>query len=239
MRAPSRNRSLQHDAAVNALRWPSQGAINNKNSRLLIRSPDSAAALTRHISTLVDPPPVNSLLFMFEPRRWRPPDHGGGSRRIVCYAINEKVQTNVIQYSPSYRLMHTQSAVPPAALQGWVEPLHHCNAELSWRARPKPPNVLGLFPQRSISSINACRKAGQYERCPLPLSRSLCKGKTHAAQAMSSFGECASRQTQCYNVTYKTPIAKQRKGEGRFAYQPFRPHSAQSHVVVLALRSRF
>jgi hypothetical protein len=125
---------------------------------MLIHSLDSAAALMPHISALVDPPPANSLLcpnMKFEPRRWRPPHHGGGSRRIVCYTINEKVQTNVTQYSPSYGLMHTQSAVPPAALQGWVEPLHHWNAELSWRARRKPPNVLGLFPQHSISSINA------------------------------------------------------------------------------------
>jgi hypothetical protein len=153
-----------------------------------------------------------------------------------------------MKHLPSLGLKHTQSAVPAAALHNWAKSLRHWIVKLLQRAHCKSPNARGIFRQLVKKALVKSNRAYQYayKNPPWPPCHLCLRRQIHHrriipfARAQRTRPESLrSRRAQCYNGTYKTPLAKQRKGEGRFAYQAFGPHSPHSRAVVLALRSHF
>ena len=136
-----------HDAANNLRQWTGQEAISEEDTRELLCLPVSTAALAPHMSVLVYPLPAYTLLcpsMELEFRRQKPPDRGGGATWLVCYAVNEKVQTSIVKNLPLRWIVHTPYNVPPA-YQYRAETHHLSNTELDWLARCKPPNTLDTF----------------------------------------------------------------------------------------------
>ncbi|KAF8650112.1 hypothetical protein AX14_008626 [Amanita brunnescens Koide BX004] len=81
-------------------KWPSQEAVSNIEMSVVLRSPESPAALTP--PTLADPLPAYSLprssLELEFRLRWKPPDYEKESKRHACYAVNNKLQPSVIEH---------------------------------------------------------------------------------------------------------------------------------------------
>ena len=145
---------------------------------MLLHSPYPAAAFMPHISTLVYPTPAHSLPYPnieLEFRRRKPPDRGGGERRPIYYAVNEKVPLSVTKHSPLNGISPMLSVVPPTC-QGWAEARCLSNVELDWRACCKPPNALGISQQHGTgfstndkTSVNGCSPLNGTVRTASPL----------------------------------------------------------------------
>ena len=81
---------------------PSQETVSNLETSVLLRSPESPAALM--LPTLADPLPVYALprssLGLESWLRWRPPDCKKESKRHACYAVNNRLQPSAMEHLP-------------------------------------------------------------------------------------------------------------------------------------------